>query len=144
MHNQYDMTPVKAFNVFAENTINASDIALEFFKEAYIVEGLGMRTSDALVVGRFHVIPGEGLWDTSELIFLLCMEGFRGMVHIQSDGSKHVRHVKVEDVFYLQETIGGWRQNPVFEGTYEECLHKIEGFPECYIVPSWEMEVDYL
>lgn len=27
--------------------------------------------------------------------------------------------------FYVQETIGGWRQTPSFEGTYEECVQYI-------------------
>lgn len=27
-----------------------------------------------------------------------------------------------DEIWYEQETIGGWRQNPMFSGSYQECL----------------------
>lgn len=49
--------------------------------------------------------------------------------------------------FYVQETIGGWKQTPVFEGSYKECL---EFYEEVFhsgsfaVVSEEELEVDYL
>lgn len=47
--------------------------------------------------------------------------------------------------FYVQETIGGWRQNAIFSGTLEECE---EYMKDCYgnfaIVHEDDYEVDYL
>ena len=52
-----------------------------------------------------------------------------------------------EDVYCVQETIGGWRQNPTFTGTLEKCREYIGDY--CHngnyaIVPETEVEVDYL
>lgn len=49
--------------------------------------------------------------------------------------------------YYLQETIGGWRQVAIFEGTYEECLKFRNEY--CFsgnwaIVNEFEYRVDYL
>ena len=52
-----------------------------------------------------------------------------------------------EKTWYCQETIGGWRQNAVFSGTYEECREYLEenlNSGSFQIVPEWEYEVDYL
>ena len=47
--------------------------------------------------------------------------------------------------FCVQETIGGWRQNPVFFGSYEECEAYLAGQNGNYaIVPADSYEVDYL
>lgn len=52
--------------------------------------------------------------------------------------------------YYVQETIGGWRQNAIFEGTLEECEEYFDSHfcwygTNCYaIVPEEEYEVDYL
>ena len=50
--------------------------------------------------------------------------------------------------YYIQEIIGGWRQNAVFSGTLEECEEYFES-NHCYrgsysIVPEEEYGVDYL
>lgn len=53
--------------------------------------------------------------------------------------------INQEEIFYCQETIGGWRQVAVFSGTYEECLEFCEDQNgQYYIVPESEYEVDYL
>lgn len=54
-----------------------------------------------------------------------------------------------KDIYYIQETIGGWRQNAVFQGTYEECQEYWDENPMLYygnysIVNISEYEVDYL
>lgn len=51
--------------------------------------------------------------------------------------------------YYVQETIGGWRQNAVFEGTLEECQNYYNSnhlYTQCgwSIVSEEEYEVDYL
>ena len=47
--------------------------------------------------------------------------------------------------FCVQETMGGWRQNPVFFGSYEECEAYLDGQNGNYaIVPADSYEVDYL
>lgn len=51
--------------------------------------------------------------------------------------------------YYVQETIGGWKQTPVFEGTYEECVQYQknncnDGRSSFAIVSKEELEVDYL
>ena len=49
--------------------------------------------------------------------------------------------------FYLQETIGGWRQVPVFEGSYEECLEKyweVINSGSFAVVSEEDLEIDYL
>lgn len=51
------------------------------------------------------------------------------------------------ETWYVQETIGGWRQNPVFSGTYDECVDYLNSTSingAVSIVPESEMEVDYL
>ena len=51
------------------------------------------------------------------------------------------------ETWYVQETIGGWRQNPVFSGTYDECVDYLNSTSingAVSIVPVSEMEVDYL
>ena len=30
--------------------------------------------------------------------------------------------------FYVQETIGGWKQTPSFKGTYEECVQYLNDY----------------
>lgn len=50
-------------------------------------------------------------------------------------------------MFYVQETIGGWRQNAIFSGSYEECEEYLN--TSCHngfyaIVSDKEYEVDYL
>lgn len=49
--------------------------------------------------------------------------------------------------FYIQEIIGGWRQNAIFEGTYKECQEYLAEW--CHngnynIVSNEDYEVDYL
>ncbi len=52
-----------------------------------------------------------------------------------------------KEMYYVQEKIGGWKQNAVFGGTFEECE---EYYDECChngsfaIVPEQDYEVDYL
>ena len=50
--------------------------------------------------------------------------------------------------YYVQETIGGWRQTPVFEGTYNECVQYIskcnDSRSSYAIVGENELQVDYL
>ena len=50
--------------------------------------------------------------------------------------------------YYIQETIGGWRQTPVFEGTYNECVQHLntcnDSRSSFAIVREEELEVDYL
>ena len=49
---------------------------------------------------------------------------------------------------YVQETIGGWRQTPVFEGSYNECVQYLiernDSRSSFAIVSEEELEVDYL
>ena len=50
-------------------------------------------------------------------------------------------------IYFVQETIGGWRQVSVFNGTFEECQEYVT--ERCHngsfaIVPEWDYEVDYL
>lgn len=51
-------------------------------------------------------------------------------------------------LFCCQETIGGWRQNPAFTGTYEECCRYLDTSTrscDCWdIVPEEDVVVDYL
>lgn len=49
------------------------------------------------------------------------------------------------DLFHVQETIGGWRQNSIFEGTYQECQKFMDScFGYYHIVSDNEYVVDYL
>ena len=49
------------------------------------------------------------------------------------------------ETWYCQEKIGGWRQNAVFSGTYEECQEYNNSHNGQYaIVSDDEYEVDYL
>ena len=51
----------------------------------------------------------------------------------------------MEKGFYVQEKIGGWRQNAVFSGTYEECReYDISHNGQYAIVSDDDYEVDYL
>lgn len=50
-------------------------------------------------------------------------------------------------VYHVQETIGGWRQNAVFTGTYKECEEYMSNY--CHngsyaIVCDDDYEIDYL
>ena len=49
---------------------------------------------------------------------------------------------------YVQETIGGWWQTPVFEGYYNECVQYLskcnDSRSSFAIVSEEELEVDYL
>ena len=51
--------------------------------------------------------------------------------------------------FYVQETIGGWKQTPSFEGTYEECVQYLNDYcndsrSSFTIVSENELQVDCL
>lgn len=47
--------------------------------------------------------------------------------------------------FYCQETIGGWRQNAAFVGTFDECWEWLGDRQGSWdIVPEAQYEVDYL
>jgi len=57
----------------------------------------------------------------------------------------------MEKQFVIAETIGGWRQVPVFEGTWQECQEMMSDNPawgygtsNMGIHPAEEWEVDYL
>lgn len=60
--------------------------------------------------------------------------------------TKMVLKLEPAPKFYVQETIGGWRQNAAVVGTYEECAAWLEGQHggSWAIVPEEEYEVDYL
>ena len=50
-------------------------------------------------------------------------------------------------LYYVQETIGGWRQNAAFIGTYEECQDYLNTWctnGAWSIVSEKDYEVDYL
>lgn len=53
-----------------------------------------------------------------------------------------------EETYYVQETIGGWRQNAVFNGSYEQCMEYFDSNNCIYgnydIVSEENYEVDYL
>lgn len=49
--------------------------------------------------------------------------------------------------YYVQETIGGWKQVAAFEGTHDECMDYMEQW--CFngnwnIVSELDYQVDYL
>lgn len=51
--------------------------------------------------------------------------------------------------YFVQETIGGWKQTPCFEGTYEECVQYLNDYcndsrSSFTIVSENELQVDYL
>jgi len=47
--------------------------------------------------------------------------------------------------YCVQETIGGWRQNPIFTGNLDQCREYIcDCNGNFAIVPKDECEVDYL
>lgn len=49
--------------------------------------------------------------------------------------------------YYVQETIGGWRQTPIMTGTLQECrdyINEENGNKSLAIVPEEELEIDYL
>lgn len=53
------------------------------------------------------------------------------------------------DVFCVQETIGGWKQTPVFEGAFDECQDFLETNCDCSrssfaIVNKDVLKIDYL
>ena len=52
------------------------------------------------------------------------------------------------EVFCVQETIGGWRQNPIMTGSLQECRDYMgeenTGNKCLSIVPEEELEIDYL
>ena len=52
-----------------------------------------------------------------------------------------------EKIYYLQETIGNYKQVPAFSGTYEECQKKYEevlNSGSFAIVSEDELEIDYI
>lgn len=52
-----------------------------------------------------------------------------------------------DESWYVQETIGGWRQNAIFSGTEEECRKYLEDDTSnnaIRLVHESEYEVDYL
>ena len=54
---------------------------------------------------------------------------------------------KVTATYFVQETIGGWKQNYTFRGTLKECREYLDEW--CHngsfsVVPEWGYEVDYL
>ena len=58
-----------------------------------------------------------------------------------------MKTTKQIDMYYVQEIIGGWKQNAIFQGTYEECQEYMA--ERCHngsysIVPEWDYGVDYL
>ena len=67
------------------------------------------------------------------------------VLRINKDFGDELAIVKKEDKYYVQETIGGWRQNAIFSGTLDECK---EYMKDCYgnfaIVKEDDYEVDYL
>lgn len=53
----------------------------------------------------------------------------------------------MSEKYYVQETIGGWRQTALFEGTYDECQEYMESVStssSISIVSEADYEVDYL
>lgn len=53
------------------------------------------------------------------------------------------------DVFCVQETIGGWKQTPVYEESFDECQHFLETNCDCSrssfaIVNKDVLKIDYL
>lgn len=63
---------------------------------------------------------------------------------------KHLEN-KTKDMakYFVQETIGGWKQTPCFEGTYEECIQYLNNYcndsrSSFTIVGENELQVDYL
>ena len=49
------------------------------------------------------------------------------------------------NVFYVQETIGGWKQTPCFQGTLEECERFVsENNSNRSLFVTDSPEVDYL
>lgn len=55
----------------------------------------------------------------------------------------------VMDVYCVQETIGGWKQTPMFEGTFEECQDFLEtncdySRSSFAIVTKDVLKIDYL
>lgn len=56
----------------------------------------------------------------------------------------------MKDKFYIQETIGGWKQNAIYEGTYNQCAtyfmeHNLNyGNAIFDIVHESEYVVDYI
>lgn len=63
---------------------------------------------------------------------------------------KHLEN-KTKDMekYFVQETIGGWKQTPCFEGTYKECIQYLnnncnDSRSSFIIVGENELQVDYL
>lgn len=55
----------------------------------------------------------------------------------------------VMDVYCVQETIGGWKQTPMFEGTFDECQDFLEtncdySRSSFAIVSKDVLKIDYL
>ena len=51
----------------------------------------------------------------------------------------------MNEIFHVQETIGGWRQNAIFEGTLDECQSYISNCNGNFSIESEDSyEVDYL
>lgn len=52
----------------------------------------------------------------------------------------------MNEKFYVQETIGGWKQNAIFSGSYNECEEYLSDLHNgsYAIVSSEEYTVDYL
>lgn len=52
------------------------------------------------------------------------------------------------DKYFVQETIGGWRPIPIFEGTYNECVQYLntcnDSRSSFAVVSEEDLEVDYL
>jgi hypothetical protein len=57
-----------------------------------------------------------------------------------------VNEHNIGKIYYAQETIGGWRQNAAYCGTYEQCQEWIadQNGGSWAIVPEDEYEVDYI
>lgn len=56
---------------------------------------------------------------------------------------------QIMDVYCVQETIGGWKQTPVFEGSFDECQNFLEtncdySRSSFAIVNKDVLKVDYL
>jgi hypothetical protein len=58
------------------------------------------------------------------------------------------RNHKPKTMYYVQETIGGWRQSYMFRGTYNQCRNYMARLTDTRasynLVSEFEYEVDYL
>lgn len=95
------------------------------------------KVAQQMAQGNGHYVKGKG-WDANESVSKIDRIVKESLRRILKEN---------EDLWHVQETIGGWRQEPVFSGTYDECAEYCDEYctnGSYDIVSDEDLAVDYL